>query len=128
MHDAEQLVLKLCMNSFYGVLGASRGYLRCKPAAAAVTATGRNMILATSKFVQERYGAEVIYGDTDSVFIKLPNHTHLSFPDLFTLGPEIAEATSSLFPDPVQLMFEKVMSYTHSGCSSACSGLSAHVV
>lgn len=134
MFDAEQLVLKLCMNSFYGVLGASRGFLRCKPAAAAVTATGRNMILATSKFAEEKYGAEVIYGvrkantlreyvaggrgsltaglhmqDTDSIFIKLPQHNHLTFPQLFELGQEIATATSDLFPDPVTLEFEKVV-------------------
>lgn len=60
--DSEQLALKLCMNSFYGVMGASKGYLRCKPAAAAITATGRNMILETKAFVEDKYQAEVIYG------------------------------------------------------------------
>ena len=66
--DSEQLALKLCMNSFYGVMGASKGYLRCKPAAAAITATGRNMILETKAFVEDTYGAEVIYGDSVAAY------------------------------------------------------------
>lgn len=52
------------MNSQYGSLGANLGYLPCKPAAAAVTATGRQMILATKTFVEKHYGGQVIYGDS----------------------------------------------------------------
>ncbi|RYF09614.1 MAG: hypothetical protein EOO40_06590, partial [Deltaproteobacteria bacterium] len=52
------------MNSQYGSLGASMGYLPCKAAAAAVTATGRQMILDTKAFVEDKYGGEVIYGDS----------------------------------------------------------------
>ena len=56
------------MNSQYGSLGATFGYLPCKPAAAAVTATGRNMILATKAFVEDKYGGEVIYGDSVAAY------------------------------------------------------------
>lgn len=56
------------MNSQYGSLGAAVGYLPCKPAAAAVTATGRNMILATKNFVEEKYDGEVIYGDSVAAY------------------------------------------------------------
>ena len=56
------------MNSQYGSLGAEMGYLPCKAAAAAVTATGRNMILKTKEFVEKQYGAEVIYGDSVAAY------------------------------------------------------------
>jgi DNA polymerase delta subunit 1 len=38
--DGAQLAFKVSMNSVYGFLGASKGYLPCVPIAAAVTATG----------------------------------------------------------------------------------------
>ena len=31
------------------------------------------MIEATADFARERYGAKVVYGDTDSVFVKFPD-------------------------------------------------------
>lgn len=95
------------MNSIYGFLGAEAGLLPCKAAAAAVTATGRRMILQTKQFVEQTYGASVIYGDTDSVFLTLAD-ADLSFPDVFRLGREMAATASALFPPPILLEFEKV--------------------
>ena len=40
VYDGLQSAFKVSMNSVYGFLGASRGYLPCVPIAAAVTATG----------------------------------------------------------------------------------------
>lgn len=97
------------MNSQYGFLGAELGFLPCKPAAAAVTATGRNMILATKAFVEDRYGCTVIYGDTDSVFVKLAD-SNLTKAEIFELGAEMATRATELFPRPVNLEFEKVLS------------------
>ena len=42
--DGAQLAFKVSMNSVYGFLGASQGFLPCVPIAAAVTSTG-NYIL-----------------------------------------------------------------------------------
>ena len=39
--DGAQLAFKISMNSVYGFLGASQGFLPCVPIAAAVTSTGR---------------------------------------------------------------------------------------
>lgn len=39
--DGAQLAFKVSMNSVYGFLGASHGFLPCVPIAAAVTSTGK---------------------------------------------------------------------------------------
>jgi len=63
--------LKVILNASYGVMGAEIFPLYFLPAAEATTAIGRHIILETIKKCQE-YGIEVLYGDTDSLFIKNP--------------------------------------------------------
>ena len=64
--DGRQLALKVSANSVYGFTGAKNGMYPCMPVAAAVTSTGRGMILKTSEFITRTYGGEVIYGDSVS--------------------------------------------------------------
>lgn len=57
-------------NSSYGFLGATTGYFPLIEGAASVTYYGREAIMKSISLVESKYsGAEVIYGDTDSVFI-----------------------------------------------------------
>ena len=63
--------LKVILNASYGVMGAEIFPLYFLPAAEATTAIGRYTILETIKKCEE-IGIEVIYGDTDSLFIKKP--------------------------------------------------------
>ncbi len=63
--------LKVILNASYGVMGAEIFPLYFLPAAEATTAIGRHTILETIKRCQES-GIEVLYGDTDSLFIKNP--------------------------------------------------------
>lgn len=69
---AQDYALKTILNSFYGYLGfaGSRWYRR--ECAQAVTAFGRYYIKKIINKAKEE-GFEVIYGDTDSVFLKLGN-------------------------------------------------------
>ena len=66
--------LKLLMNSFSGVLGASDCRFFNPKLVSAVTMRGHEMMKLTRDFV-ERRGYEAIYGDTDSIFIWL-KRTH----------------------------------------------------
>jgi DNA polymerase zeta len=50
-------------------------------------------------------GAEVLYGDTDSVFIKLPGR---SVEEAFNFGEQYCRTVTSENPPPVQLKLEKV--------------------
>ncbi|WP_447774349.1 DNA polymerase II [Variovorax boronicumulans] len=62
--------LKLLMNSFAGVLGASECRFFNPKLVSAVTLRGHEMMKLTREFVEQR-GYEAIYGDTDSIFIWL---------------------------------------------------------
>ena len=63
--------LKVILNASYGVMGAEIFPLYFLPAAEATTAIGRFTILETIKKCKES-NIEVLYGDTDSLFIKNP--------------------------------------------------------
>jgi len=62
--------IKILMNSFYGVMGSfgCRFYHPNLPTA--ITGTGHKLLLGSKEYLA-KYGYEVIYGDTDSLFIKL---------------------------------------------------------
>jgi DNA polymerase elongation subunit (family B) len=69
-YDRQQSAVKVIMNSLYGVSGWERFRLYDKESAAAVTATGREVINFTEA-VADEMGYEVAYGDTDSVMLEL---------------------------------------------------------
>ncbi|MCH9717825.1 MAG: hypothetical protein K0U52_12190 [Gammaproteobacteria bacterium] len=104
--DAAQLALKLTCNAVYGFTGVdpSKGMMSCMPIANATTFIGRQMIDETKAYVEQQ-GYEVIYGDTDSVMVLIPNHT---MEEVFAIAEELAEGATQLFPDTVLLEFEKV--------------------
>jgi hypothetical protein len=64
--DALQLAYKVTANSLYGQTGSRTSPIYLKEIAACTTATGREMIYLAKNFVEEKYGAEVIYGDSVS--------------------------------------------------------------
>ncbi len=68
--------LKVILNASYGVMGAEIFPLYFLPAAEATTAIGRHTILETIKKC-EATGIEVLYGDTDSLFIKNPTQEQI---------------------------------------------------
>ena len=68
--------LKVILNASYGVMGAEIFPLYFLPAAEATTAIGRYTILETIKKC-ESAGIEVLYGDTDSLFIKDPTEEQI---------------------------------------------------
>jgi len=63
--------LKVILNASYGVMGAEIFPLYFLPAAEATTATGRHIILNTIDKCKKS-GIDVLYGDTDSLFVKKP--------------------------------------------------------
>jgi DNA polymerase I len=68
--------LKVILNASYGVMGAEIFPLYFLPVAEATTAIGRYTILETIKKC-EAIGIEVLYGDTDSIFIKHPSEQQI---------------------------------------------------
>jgi DNA polymerase elongation subunit (family B) len=74
--DGLQNAYKVTANSLYGQIGAKTSPIYLKDIAACTTATGRNMILKAKKFLEENYdGVDIVYGDTDSLFVMFKNET-----------------------------------------------------
>ena len=67
--DIKQQTLKVLTNSFYGYTGWNLARWYCRECAEATTAWGRYFIKRAVK-IAESMGFEVLYGDTDSLFIK----------------------------------------------------------
>ena len=72
--NKRQLGIKVLCNSVYGFVGCKHGKLALRQLAASVTARGREMIFETRDVCRKK-GFQVVYGDTDSVMIKLPNRS-----------------------------------------------------
>jgi DNA polymerase I len=68
--------LKVFLNASYGVLGAAHFPLYCAPAAESITALGRFAITQTIDKAEE-IGVNVLYGDTDSLFLENPSKEQL---------------------------------------------------
>ena len=68
--------LKVILNASYGVMGSEIFPLYFLPAAEATTAIGRHTILETIKKCQNT-GIQVLYGDTDSLFVKNPTQEQI---------------------------------------------------
>jgi len=70
-YNTAQGALKVILNASYGVFGADSFDLYCPPVAEATAAVGRYSITQILKHA-EAVGIKVLYGDTDSVFLKNP--------------------------------------------------------
>ena len=64
--------IKVILNASYGVMGAEIFPLYCLPVADATAAIGRNIITKTIDKCRES-GIAVVYGDTDSLFLRNPS-------------------------------------------------------
>lgn len=103
-----QLALKLIANVTYGYTSASfSGRMPCSEIADSIVQTGRETLEKAIALIHsvKRWGAEVVYGDTDSLFVYLRGR---SKDQAFDIGEEIAKTVTNMNPRPVKLKFEKV--------------------
>ena len=77
-YTAVSQALKVILNASYGVMGADIFPLYFLPAAEATTAIGRHTILETIRKCEDA-GISVLYGDTDSIFIKSPTEEQIRY-------------------------------------------------
>ncbi|KAI9023323.1 hypothetical protein DFJ74DRAFT_606172 [Hyaloraphidium curvatum] len=107
--DARQLGLKYLANVTYGYTSASfSGRMPCVEIADSIVQTGRETLEKAVQLINstDRWGARVVYGDTDSVFVNLEG---CAFKKAFQIGKEIVDEVTRRHPFPVKLKFEKVV-------------------
>ncbi|XP_017759644.1 PREDICTED: DNA polymerase zeta catalytic subunit [Eufriesea mexicana] len=106
---SQQLGLKLIANVTYGYTAANfSGRMPCIEIGDSVVSKGRETLEQAIKIIEStpKWGAEVVYGDTDSLFILLRGKTRK---DAFAIGAEIANTITAANPPPIKLKFEKVL-------------------
>eukprot|EP00796_Vickermania_ingenoplastis_P009768 gene9768-6851_t len=140
--DQQQQALKMLANTTYGYTAASyTGRMPCVDLAEAIVSLGRQTLERSIRYIEEHavekgWGSvEVVYGDTDSLFLKVKMHPEeeeedndvdpceeqsklgkeqpprrlRNMADVFALGHEMANTITALNPSPVTLEFEKVL-------------------
>jgi DNA polymerase elongation subunit (family B) len=68
--EGMQLAYKTTANSLYGQIGSPTSAIRLIDISACTTSVGRTQITIARDFCESNYSARVVYGDTDSIFIK----------------------------------------------------------
>src|SRR3990167_6155981 len=109
--DKRQNALKVSANSVFGFLGTGKkGRKPLREGAMSITGTGRTLITRVNEYLKNKYGAEIVYNDTDSSMIDLK----IADPKQVTvwgqkLSDEISGTKDSpgLFPPPLKMEFEK---------------------
>ncbi|KAF7306933.1 DNA polymerase [Mycena indigotica] len=95
--DARQLGLKYIANVTYGYTSATfSGRMPAVEIADSIVQSGRETLEKAISVInsEQRWGAEVVYGDTDSVFVHLPGKTK---DQAFRIGYEMSERITSMW-------------------------------
>jgi DNA polymerase I len=102
---ATQFALKIMANASYGYFGYSRSKLYSLEIANSITAFGRDTIKTTKEYIEKKFGYRVIYGDTDSVMVKVPSG---DMEEMRKMGDDVSKNVTSVLKGVMELDFEKV--------------------
>ena len=103
--NARQYALKIMANAFYGYTGYVRGRVYILDIANAITSCGRYLIQKTRDIVETDKNLKVVYGDTDSIMVKLQT---IDLDEAFKIGKEIEQKINDGLGGIVQIKIENV--------------------
>ena len=104
VYNGLQLAYKVVANSVYGQTGSRTSPIRKLPVAACTTAAGRKALGLAKHIVETEFGAQVIYGDTDSIFIRFPTK---DLAKSIELGIAAGKSITSQCRRPYKIAYEK---------------------
>jgi len=99
--DNLQYALKIIANSTYGYMGYFGAKWYCYPCAASAASFGRFYIRKSIDMMKEE-GFEILYGDTDSVFIEIPG---VKKSELFNRAEKFLKKINEELPGMIELEF-----------------------
>lgn len=102
-NEFARFAIKTLMNSFYGVLGNTNCRFHNRDVSNAITYFGQHLIKLTAKKVQEM-GYEVIYGDTDSIFVNL---NVKNYAEASKIGRRIPQEINEFFLEHTQKNYKR---------------------
>jgi DNA polymerase I len=103
--DAKQYAFKIMANAFYGYTGYVRARFYVLDIANAITSCGREIIQNTKSLVEQDKKYKVIYGDTDSIMVKLPTK---DLEESMRMGKEIEQKINSMQSGVMKIKIENV--------------------
>ena len=126
VYNQRQLALKVSANSFFGFLGVhNNGRMPLIEGAMSITAKGRELITMVNDYLEKKYGAKVVYNDTDSSMVSMGitdrkeavRMGHILEQELNGMkkgqkdydGNVVEEDTQGIFLPPIRFEFEKAM-------------------
>ncbi len=103
--EAKQVALKIMTNAFYGYTGYLRARLYVIDIASTITGCGRFLINKTRDIIESNPGSEVIYGDTDSIMVKIKE---ADLEAAYKKGSELESIVNNELKGIIQIKIEKV--------------------
>ena len=114
--DAREKAYKVSCNSMYGALASQSFILPLMAIAESVTALGRADIMRVKSIAEEMYpDGEVVYGDTDSVFVRMPLEKELlgnpieGVAKVSEMCEALVKRINGCMRPPKSIAFEKVL-------------------
>lgn len=104
VYNGLQLAYKTVANSIYGQMGSKTSPIRKLEVAASTTAAGRDKLQFAKSVVESEFRGSVIYGDTDSIFIKFDTK---SLSESINTAKLAAERITSQCRKPYKIEYEK---------------------
>lgn len=95
--------IKIQMNACYGVLGSDVCRFYDQRLSGSITFRGHQILTQTASYIEKTFGYEVIYGDTDSVFVWLGDDVMTQECD--EKGAELAKCLNTWWQQRVQQEF-----------------------
>lgn len=102
---AKQYAFKTVANAFYGYSGYIRARFYVLDIASGITSVGRDMIIKTKKITESKTPYKVIYGDTDSIMVKLNTK---DVQEAFEIGKQLAQIINEGIENVLQIKIESV--------------------
>jgi DNA polymerase zeta len=105
--EARQLALKRFAACAFGYTNANyTGRMPCVELGDAIVEVSRHMLEFVIEYLEREYSElEVLYGDTDSLFIRMPPAPKEV---CFDFAEQFCEEVTSFFPSPVRLKLERI--------------------